>query len=403
MKIAQINTCDYGSTGNLMLQTAALARQSGHRVQTFSRRRKNDPKRRGEHIYFGSALDHNVHNLLAALTGFSECFSVFATVSLVRELKRFDPDVVHLHNLHGRYLNVPILLRYLRKSRVRVIWTLHDCWAFTGQCPHFDSIGCEKWQRQCTRCDQYRFYPRTLFDASRGGYRRKKRWFTSLEDLTLVTPSQWLAAQVRRSFLKDREIRVIPNGIDLDVFRPTDGDFREKYGCADKRMILGVAYGWSDKKGLDVFRTLYARLDPAVYQIVLVGTDEKTERSLPDGIVCIRRTENAAYLAQIYTAADVFVNPSREEVFGLVNAEALACGTPGVVFGSGGNGECYDASCGVVVAREDVDGLQAQIERICERSPFTAADCRRRAAQFDRNLRLTEYGKLYEVANGTGQ
>ena len=182
-------------------------------------------------------------------------------------------------------------------------------------------------------------------------YQLKKKWFTGVENMTLVTPSEWLAGLVKQSFLKDYPIRVINNGIDLEVFKPTPSNFRETYGCGDKKIVLGVAFGWGERKGLDVFLDFAKRLDSERYQIVLVGTDENVDKQLPNTVISIHRTQNQTELAKIYTAADVFVNPTREEVFGLVNIEALACGTPGVTFNTGGSPECYDATCGSVVPK----------------------------------------------------
>ena len=303
--------------------------------------------------------------------------------------------MIHLHNLHGWYINFPLLFKYIKKNNIRVIWTLHDCWTFTGHCPHFDMIGCEKWKTGCYQCPQIGEYPASYADISKWMYKHKKQWFTGVEDMTLVTPSEWLANLTRQSFLKDYPVKVINNGIDLSIFKPTESDFRKKYDLEDKFILLGVAFGWGKRKGLDVFIELSKRLDER-YQIVLVGTDENVDKQLPKNIISIYRTQNQTELAEIYTAADLFVNPTREENFPTVNIESLACGTPIVTFRTGGSPEIIDESCGVVVEKDDIDGMQKEIERIYEKRPFGQEDCVKRAQNFDMNDKFAEYVELYE-------
>lgn len=213
--------------------------------------------------------------------------------------------------------------------------------------------------------------------------------------MTLVTPSEWLAGLVKQSFLKDYPIRVINNGIDLEVFKPTPSNFRETYGCGDKKIALGVAFGWGARKGLDVFLDLAKRLDSERYQIVLVGTDENVDKQLPNTVISIHRTQNQTELAKIYTAADVFVNPTREENYPTVNMEALACGTPVLTFQTGGSPEILDVTCGSVVPKNDIDALYREIIRICETAPYSIEACLKKAKQFDKNEKFQEYIDLY--------
>lgn len=377
-----------------MLQTARLARMSGHEVKTFSKRWRNNPDLEG-HRYIGTLCENILHRIGAPLLAADGAFSAFATRRLIRQLETFAPDLVHLHNLHGWYLNYEMLTRYLKKKGVRVIWTLHDCWPFTGQCPHFVMAGCEKWRTGCHHCPQLREYPEAYFDRTKAFWEKKKGWFTGVRNMTIVTPSHWLAELVKESFLKEYPVRVIHNGIDLSVFRPTESDFREKYHCENKHLVLGVAFDWGQRKGLDVFIELARRLG-SDYKIVLVGTDEKVEHVLPDNIISIRRTQNQKELAEIYSASDVFVNPTREDTFPTVNLEALACGTPVVTFRTGGSPECIDENCGCVVETNNVDILEQEIRRICNEKPFSEAACIRRAAGFDMRDRFEEYVRLYE-------
>ena len=395
MKIAQINVSHYGSTGKIMLQIADQARARGHECKTFSRAWKNQALPSSEHAFVGSHFANGVHHIFAAITGKNEEYSKKGTKKLVKILENYQPDVLHLHNLHGWFIHLPTLFAYIKKSGVRVVWTLHDCWAFTGHCPYFDMVDCEKWTTGCFDCPQYKAYPNNFVDTSKRSYAKKKEWFLGVKDLTIVTPSKWLADLVKRSFLKDYNVQVINNGIDLSVFRPRESDFRVRYGLQDKYILLCVAFAWGKRKGLDVLIELSKRLDKR-YQIVLVGTSENTEKQLSGNIISIRKTQNQTELAEIYSAADLFVNPTREEVFGLVNAEALACGTPVLTFKTGGSPEVIDETCGAVVDKDDIDAMQKEIERICAEKPYTSGACTSRAQIFDKNDKFNEYVDLYE-------
>lgn len=396
MNITEINTVDYGSTGKIMLQVAERCRVEGMSVYTFSRAWKNQKAPVKGHTYFGTFLENGVHHVLGEATGLDSCFSVIGTRSLLRDIKKTKSDLIQLHNLHGWYINLPILFRYIKRQQIPVIWTLHDCWGFTGHCTHFAMAKCTKWKTGCSECPQYRGYPGSLFDNAGFMYRLKRRWFLGVKNLTIVTPSNWLAELVKQSFLKDYPVKVIHNGIDLSVFRPTPSDFREKYGIGDKYIVLGVAFGWGERKGLDVFVELAKRLDPETYQIVLVGTDDRVDRQLPKQILSIHRTQNQRELAELYTAADVFANPTREDNYPTVNMEAIACGTPVVTFDTGGSPESLDDTCGSIVPCDDVDALEREIVRICETRPYTTQACQGRAEEFDQNVKYQEYIALYK-------
>ncbi len=396
MKILFINSVQYGSTGNIVLKLAQTAERAGDTCYVAVPKGRHN-RVAGFHntVWIGNRFSEDSHILLGRLTGNCGGYSRFATKNFIRKLRAIKPDIIHIHNLHNSYINLPLLFRYIRDHDVKTVWTLHDCWSFTGHCPHYSMIGCEKWKTGCSRCPQYREYPPCYVDNSASQYRKKQQWFCGLKHLTLVAPSDWLARQIRQSFLREYPVKVIRNGTDLSVFRPTESDFRERHTLQGKYIVLGVAFGWDVRKGLDVFVALSARLDRSRYQIVLVGTDAKTDRLLPDSILSVHRTQNRKELAELYTAADVFVNPTREEVFGLVNVEALACGTPGVTFDTGGSPECYDETCGAVVPCGDVDAMEQAIVRICGQKPFSPEACIRKAREFDGAGKFQEYMKLY--------
>ncbi|MBQ3527695.1 MAG: glycosyltransferase [Clostridia bacterium] len=397
MRILQINGGVFGSTGKIMFGIARAAEKRGHKVMCAAPVTATNRTAQPENGYvrIGTYYSRCISVLLARITGFEGCFSFFETVALLRRVKRFSPDVIHIHSIHNSYLNLPLLFRYIKKNNIRTVWTLHDCWAFTGHCPHFEAEGCDKWKAQCGDCPRYRDYPKSFFDNSGKMYRLKKKWFTGVNNMTVVTPSEWLSELVGQSFLRDYPVKVINNGIDLSVFKPAEGDLRERYGLCDKKIVLGVSFGWDRKKGLDVFSALAERL-PDEYRIVLVGTDDNVDKSLFDRVISIHRTADQQALAGIYTAADVFVNPTREDTLPTVNMEALACGTPVITFKTGGSGEIADSSCGSAVDKDDMEMLVDEIRRVCEKNPYSKESCLKRAGAFEMNERFSEYTDLYE-------
>lgn len=400
MKTVLINSCNFGSTGNIMLEIAETAENGGYTAAVcYPQSRDNSRKQKEKDLIIGTRFSRNIHLQLAGITGLNGCFSYFSTLKLLKKLDKFKPDIIHLHNLHNCYINLSMLFKYIKKHNIKTVWTLHDCWSFTGHCPHFDMIGCEKWKTGCCNCPQYKYYPKSLFDNSKIMYRLKRKWFSGVKNMTIVTPSEWLAGLVKESYLKDYPVKVINNGIDLNVFKPTESDFIKKYALENKYIVLGVAFGWGRRKGLDVFIELAKRLDEEKYKIVLVGTDDNIDKLLPDNIISIHRTQNQTELAEIYTAADVFANPTREENYPTVNMEALACGTPVVTFNTGGSPEMLDETCGAAVAKDDNDAMYNEIIRICEKKPYSMEACIKKAKGFDKNEKFGEYIRLYEVLN----
>ena len=231
--IAEINTVVVGSTGSIMMDLAEIARSKGHTVYTYSPRmftwgRTASHKHIEGHIYYGSILSSFIHKVMGQLTGFNGCFSIIATRRLVRDLERKQINVLHLHNIHEFCINLPVLFDYIKRNHIKVIWTLHDCWAFTGHCPYYTMVGCSRWKNGCGNCPQKEVYPRTLIDTTRLMWNLKRKWFSGVEDMVIVTPSQWLADNVMQSFLSEYPVEVINNGIDLNVFHPTASDRIEK-------------------------------------------------------------------------------------------------------------------------------------------------------------------------------
>ena len=395
MNIVQINGGAVGSTGKIMFGISAVCTDEKQETLCAAPEVSSGNKT-GRNLYIIQNNNHRKINvLLDRITGRHNMHSKIATERLLKVISGFKPDIIQLHNLHEAYINLPMLFKYIKKHNIKTVWTLHDCWAFTGHCPYFDIVGCNKWKTGCYGCPQYKEYPKSLFDNSKYMYRLKKKWFTGVENMTIVTPSEWLASLVKESYLKDYPVKVINNGIDLNVFKPTESDFRKKYALENKYIVLGVAFGWGKRKGLDVFVELARRLDKEKYKVVLVGTDDNVDKLLPENIISIHRTQNQTELAKICSAADVFANPTREENYPTVNMEALACGTPVVTFNTGGSPEMLDETCGAAVAKNDIDAMYNEIIRICEAKPYSMEACLKKARRFDMNERFKEYYDLY--------
>jgi glycosyltransferase involved in cell wall biosynthesis len=283
-----------------------------------------------------------------------------ATKEFLKWAEEFNPDMLWLHNLHSYFLNYEMLFEWIKtRPQMEVKWTLHDCWSFTGHCVHFTVVKCYKWKTECKECPQLKEYPASLvFSNCEDTFKRKKQAFTGVKNMTIITPSNWLADLVKQSFLKEYPVEVVHNTIDLNIFKPTPSDFRECYGLENKKIVLGVANEWNEKKGLNDFIKLSGMLDDN-YKIVLVGLDEGQLKKLPGNILGIKRTHGQKELAGIYTSADVFVNPSKEETFGLTTLEALSCGTQAIVYKDTACEEVVNKYGGITVEQEIIALLEA--------------------------------------------
>ncbi len=398
MKVIQINSvCGVGSTGRIVVDLYKKVLQHGGEC-TIAFGRGSAPDGINSYKICGK-LSFYMHVILSRLFDRQGLYSSIATKKLIKKIIKEDPDIINLHNLHGYYLNYKILFNFLKKYNVPVVWTFHDCWSFTGHCAHFDFLGCDKWKSQCSKCKQKKIYPASIiFDNSKRNFELKKSLYSAMKNITVITPSSWLAGLCKESFFADAEVVVVNNGIDLNSFKPTESDFRKKYNLENKFIILGMANGICnldaiDRKGMHYFKKLAEKTDDNTV-IVLVGfNDENVE--LPDRMMGIKRTESIEELAKIYSSADVFVNPTLEDTFPTVNLEALACGTPVVTFKTGGSPESIDETCGIVVEKYDVDGLYDAVLKIKE-GKYTAEACLKRAKLYDKDLRFEEYYKIYE-------
>lgn len=386
MKILQINgVCGIKSTGRICTDLAEVLKENGHECLIAYGRETVPEKYNSVAFRIGTDNDVKLHGLKARLFDAAGFGSKQTTERFVEKIREYDPDIIHLHNIHGYYINIEVLFKYLKECGKPIVWTLHDCWAFTGHCSYFTAVDCSRWKTGCFGCPQKQKYPSSFFlDRSKQNWIKKKELFTSVKNMTVVTPSKWLAELVEKSFLGKFPVKVINNGIDTEVFKPTYGDFRTAHRLENKKIILGVASIWGKRKGLDDFIKLAGLIDDN-YVIVLVGVTEKQKNTLPCNIIGISRTNNTAELAEIYTAANVFFNPTYEDNYPTVNLEAQACGTPVITYKTGGSPESTDP-CGVL-PQGDVNGAIKLIEK---------SDAFKILLPPEKKAQYGEYIKLYE-------
>lgn len=395
MKIIEVNTTkNSGSTGRIATQIQRYVNGKGDFCKiAFGYGNDDDKSNFSMYSWVGTHI-HSFFSRKLCLQG--RC-SWFQTYRLVRFLREEKPDIVHLHNIHGHYLNYEILFRYLKQVEIPIIWTFHDCWPYTGKCAHYSNAGCSKWKTQCYDCPNLQTYPDSSFDGSMRNYQNKKRCFANLKNLHIVCNSDWLKSQVEESFFRGTDMYRIYNGVDTTVFCPkTQREVKqaaEKYGIdLEKKIILGVSSVWKDDKGLQIFMELAASV-PSQYQIVLVGVSRSQKETFPKSVIAIERTENMQELAVLYTLADVLVNASKEETFGMVSAEAMACGTPVVVSSKTACPEIVDQSVGLVVSMESIEEIIEAVQVVCNNGKVKYSEsC---VAKVRKNYSVEEMNRQY--------
>ena len=391
MKVLQINTFGNLSTGKIAVDIYRTLKARGSEgVVAFAR---NDVPGDVPSFRIGNSFSVYADGVFTRFTDKAGHYSKGATAKLIKQIKEYDPDIIPLHNLHGYYINVPMLFEYLAEADKPVVWTLHDCWSYTGHCCYYSMAGCDKWKAAgCRSCPLKKAYPASLIcDNSAKNFAEKNKMFHSVKNLNLVCVSNWLAGELKDSFLKDIPSRVIYNGIDTNVFKPSSGNFRIKYNIGDKRIVLGVASTWDTRKGLSDFIELSKILDDR-YRIVLVGLDDKEKRLLPDNMTGIGRTDGPKELAEIYSAANVLFNASVEETFGLPNVEAIACGTPVVAYNCTGIPETMTDNDGYIVEPHDLKSVAEKIGLICDAGKRLDTG----SFRFSKDKTYEAYMKLYE-------
>ncbi|MCR5629809.1 glycosyltransferase [Eubacterium sp.] len=368
MKIVQINqTANLGSTGKIMFELNDTIKSHGHEgymVSAYS----NGITSSSDLFCINSNPFWAIRKdlLISRISGLNGYRYKKITQSIIKWVSSKKPDIIHLHNIHGDWINLKAFFDYLKKSNIPVVWTLHDCWAFTGRCSHFESCKCDKWMSECCKCTNKSVYPVTyFFDKSSQMYNDKKEWFTSLDNMTIVTPSRWLANYVEKSFLSKYDICVIPNGINTDIFHPQDriSQYYEKYN--NKRIILGVASSWDNQKGFNDFIKLDSIIDHKYYQIVMVGLNNRQINMIPKTIKGIKRTNNQKELAELYSGAKVFVNLTYQDNYPTTNIESQCCGTPCITYKTGGSPESILCPSNVI-NQGDIEAVHKRICEICD-------------------------------------
>lgn len=364
LKCLIINSvCGIRSTGRICTDIAETLAKHGDEVM-IAYGRENVPQKYEKYaMRIGTDLDVSLHGIRARVldgTGFG---SKQMTHRFIEWIINYNPDVIHLHNLHGYYINLEVLFEYLKICGKKIIWTLHDCWSFTGHCPYFDYVNCNKWISGCRKCPQKSEYPKSYMDFSKKNWLRKKNAFDNVPNMSLVTPSQWLSELVKKSFLGNYPIQIIHNGVDTNIFRPVSSSIREDFQINGKKIVLGVAATWNYRKGLDYMVDISNKLGNE-YAVVVIGVSEKQKRTLPKNVIGISRTSSTQELGKWYTAAEVYVNPTLEDNYPTTNLEAIACGTPVITFNAGGSPESA-RMFGAVVEKGDVDSVCELIKYGC--------------------------------------
>jgi glycosyltransferase involved in cell wall biosynthesis len=396
MKVLQINTvANSGSTGRIAEEIGNVLMANGH--QSYIAYGRNNATSSSQLIKIGNKWDNYIHGIYTLLTDKHAFVSTKATKKLISKIDRIKPDLIALHNLHGYYINISILFKYLQKRNIPVIWTLFDCWAFTGHCTYFDDINCEKWKTHCYNCPKHLKYPKSLVDNSSFNFRQKKDLFSSIDHLELITHSKWLSKLVKKSFLSDYKVHVTPSAINLDLFKPIASNLEIRFNLSGKKVVLGVASTWDKRKGLNDFVKLSKVLDSS-FQIVLIGLSKQQIGSLPDNIIGLNRTESIQELAQWYSLANVFINLTTQDNFPTTNIEALACGTPVITYNTGGSPEAIDLQTGCVVNKRNIDGVIRAVKELEDKGQILLSKaCRARAVKFyDKTTRYQDYIKIFE-------
>lgn len=355
-------SCGTGSTGRICTDLAASLEELGHEVKIAYGRDRVSPQFEKYAVRIGTDFEVNIHAAYARVCDASGLGSKIGTRRFIKWVKEYNPDVIHLHNIHGYYLHVPTLFKYLKTCGKPIIWTLHDCWCFTGHTAFCDSANCDRWKDGCGSCPLLSQYPSSFIDRSKNNWQWKKECFTNVPNLSLITPSRWLAELVKQSFMRDYPVDVIHNGIDTSAFYPLKNDFKEYYGIEGKRVLLGVASIWNEMKGLDDFIKLSELVDDNTV-IVMVGLTQEQIKHLPANIIGIERTSSVKELNFIYSSADVFLNLTYCDNYPTTNLEARACQIPIITYETGGSPESAGSSA-VVVKRGNVEGVWKEAQAL---------------------------------------
>lgn len=393
LKVIQINAHARLSTGNIAAAITEKLDNDSKQFYAIEQREEKSAKR------FYSKFERTFDIAMTRLTGMDSVWSWGNTNKIIKELKRENPDIIHLHNLHGFYLNYKKLFRYIKKNNKKVVWTLHDCWALTGHCPHFDYIGCNKWKTECKNCPQYKqsYLKSYLFDRSKHNHKTKKKSFLGVENLVVVTPSEWLASLAKESFLGTYPVKVVNNGVNTENFSICENETFKDIIPADKKVVIAVTSSWGKLKGYDDVIEISRRL-PEDYVVVMVGVTAVQKKSLEgERIIAITRTHNQRELAELYSSAKVFVNATYEETYPMVNIESLCCGCPIVTYKTGGSVETINESTGIIVEKGNVDAMIEAVIEVSNRDYDRETMSSEAKKRYSKENMVEGYIKLYET------
>lgn len=392
MKVAFINSvAGFGSTGRLVSTLSMMDEVDG---KVYYGRKKDSSN--AISMRFTGDIGNVTHAIGTYFFDDHGFHNAMETKRMLKDLDEFNPDIVHLHNLHGYYVHVGVLFDYLKRKNKKVIWTLHDCWSFTGHCAHYDGIGCDKWKSKCYDCPITNEYPFSWNKHNvTKNYERKKEAFTSIKDnLTIVTPSYWLEEQVKQSFLKECNVMTIHNGINLNDFKYTESSFRKKYHLEDSFIVLAVASVWDTTKGIEDLKELANSLPENIKLVVVGGTLSSNTTSIENAL-CIPRTNTVKELCEIYSASDAFINLTKQDTFPTVNIEALACGLPVITYKTGGSPEILTEKTGIVVEKNNIEKMKEVLIELAKNNSFKKEDCIEVASHYSLDNMYEAYLKLY--------
>lgn len=397
-KLLQIGSAlNCGAPGKIAEQIGLLAMTRGWDVYMAHGMRHSNPSQL-KTIPMVTSHEEKIHALYSLLLDRHGLGPDGKTKKLVQWIENNKPDVIHLHNIHGYFLNYKTLFEYLATRDIPLVWTFHDFWPITGHCAYFDHIGCRKWETQCMDCPINGEYPKSiLLSRTSKNFELKRRLFSSIKRMTVVPVSKWGGSLIKDSFLGKYPILPIYNGVDIHVFKPRESDLKRKLGLEGKTILLGVASPWSDRKGYSKYIELRSKL-PDNYTIIMVGVNDQEIQELPKGIIGIKRTQNQIELAEYYSLADIVLNLSCQETFGMTTVEGLACGSPVIVMNKTASPELVTPETGIIVEPGNINNIVSAIYEIkANGKQFYSKHCRERVLRhFDKDKCFEEYIRLYE-------
>ena len=380
-KVLYINSvCGFGSTGRIV---ADLTKTNDYESLVCFGRKKDFANVNS--FQFANFFDNAFGAIRTILFDNNLNICTNATRRLIKKIKEYNPDIIHLHNIHGYYVNVEMLINFLKEYGKPVVWTMHDCWAFTGYCSDAYYVNCEKYQKECKNCDHWFAYPFSIFKQNvTKDFYKKKKLLEDFDNLTIVTPSRWLGGICNLSFLRNKQTVTVNNGIDLNDFKPS----KEKN---KKFTVLAVASFWTKDKGSEDLNKLVKLLDRDIEVVVVGNGSDKIE-----GVKSISHTNNKAELVDLYSSAHVLINPTLDDNFPSVNIESIACGTPVITYRTGGSPEIIDGKTGVVVDKGNYRAMAEVVNSLYKNYYFRSEDCVERSKRYSKEVMKKEYQKLYE-------